>query len=116
MLRRDAGAALYRTHYRYSWEQAVAALERAEREDIACGGIYDTPGEAVIRIWSTSTTMVQGRDVRDLIGAIYWDWGLPSTQCIEVFALHVGPGATLSAVKEHVQKLFGTPLRHTSAA
>jgi hypothetical protein len=115
MRTRYAGAAPHRTRYRFSWEQAVAALERAEQEDISWGGIYDMPCEAVIRIWSSSAATAQARDDFALVGTIYWDWGQPSTRYIEVFALQVGPAGTLGAVKQHLQKLFGTPLRHLAA-
>lgn len=115
-MQRQSGAAIHPVSYRFSWDQAVQALEKAEGEDIAYGGIYDAHSSAAISIWSHPWTTAQSQDASALIGTIFWEWGQGVDESIEVFALQVGPTATLAAVKRHMKLLFGTPLHRSVAA
>lgn len=115
-MQRQSGAAIHSVSYRFSWDQAVHALEKAEAEDIAYGGIYDAHSVSAISIWSCPWTTAQSQDALDLIGTIYWEWGQLADESIEVFALQVGPNATLGAVKRQMKLLFGTPIHRSVAA
>ncbi len=109
-MRDTTGPAMYAAHDVYSRDQAVAAIEKADSEDLECGGVYDAHNSAAISIWSQPWSASSGERPSSLVGTIFWDWGAPEDGCVVVYGYQVGPEASLRDVKKHAAALFGRPL------
>lgn len=108
-MREQHGPGLYSTHLLFSQGSARRALERAAREDVTCGGIYDVQGEGAVSIWARPWAQGEDSAADQFVGTIFWGRGNADDEVV-VFALQVGPTATLGDVYGCLDTLFGHPL------
>ena len=99
-MRDTTGPAMYAAHDVYSWDQAVAAVEKADSEDLECGGVYDAHSSAAISIWAQPWSASSGERPANLVGTIFWNWGEPEEGRVVVYGYQVGPDASLRDVEE----------------
>lgn len=108
-MREQHGPRFYTTHLPFSRSSARRALERATREDVNCGGVYDVQGEGAVSIWARPWAEGGDGAADQLVGTIFWGPGSADDEVV-VFALQVGPAATLGDVYGRLAALFGQPL------
>jgi hypothetical protein len=109
------GPGIYPTHLTFSRSAARRALERATYGDVARGGNYDAHADGAISIWARPWSRGANGGADELVGTIFWDRGSSDDEVV-VFALQVGPTATLADVYGRLDALFGHPLPVSAVA
>ncbi len=108
-MRDTRGSGIYPAHLTFSRSAARRALERAACGDVACDGIYDAHADGAISIWTRPWPCGGNGGGDEFVGTIFWDRGSSDDEVV-VFALQVGPTATLDDVYGRLDALFGQPL------
>lgn len=108
-MREQHGPGFFTTHLSFSCGSARRALERATREDVCRGGVYDVQGDGAVSIWTQPWTEGEDGAADQFVGTIFWGQGSADDEVV-VFALQVGPAATLGDVYGRLATLFGHPL------
>jgi hypothetical protein len=109
-MREDSGSTLHTVDRVFTRAQALAAFDRARREDVMAGGVYDARA-AAIQVWSLPWDTPEHQVASSLVGSLYIRWGAPDDDHVVLWGIRTEASREVGEMESHASALFAPALR-----